>query len=134
MSDVIVIIADELYGVEVGRREMTDVEINLEVPGHGQRLRKTFGCGELVRILKVGMPVHCNVDLVFLCKRYETLCDGQLSRRGNNVHTECLRRFKSLVELFVRMIVSEVDRVCEKRDAGIVKSLSNGFIMIGGSR
>src|SRR5438034_5037408 len=124
------IIANELHGVEVRGGEMADVEIDLEVLRHCYRLRKTLGSCELVRIFHIGVAVHGNIDLVFFRKRCEALCNAQLSRSGDDVHPKSLRRLKSPLELLVRVIVSEVNRIREKRNAGIVESLADGFVMV----
>src|SRR6266516_6290503 len=75
VSDVVVMLADASNGIEVRRSEVPNVEVNLEVLRHRKCLRKTFGGRELIGVLNVGVTVHRDVDLMFLCERDKTLCN-----------------------------------------------------------
>ena len=62
---------------------------------------KAFRRGELVRVLRIRMPVERHVDLVLLGKGREAFGHGHLSRSGDDVRPQGFRLFEGMVEIVV---------------------------------
>jgi hypothetical protein len=83
-----VVLANVRDRVEIGRGEVTDVEIHLEVLrkllGGGKALR----CRKLVRILQIGVVVHRHHHLVFLREGRDAFRRRERARRRDELRTQ----------------------------------------------
>src|SRR5262249_36783769 len=114
MSDLIVIVANELDRIEVGGCKMPDIQIDFEKLRHGERLCKTFGSSELVWILNVGVAVHGDIYLVLLREGDEAFRNAQLSGSRDDAHAKCVSLIESSIQLFVGKIIPEVHGIGEQ--------------------
>ena len=109
--------------LEVGCREMTDVEVHLEQLRHLHRGGEAVGRRKLVRIAGVRMAVHGNHHLVLLGDRRNPLRDVERRRRRDDLGAEGFRHLEAAVDLGVGEARVRAVVVRVNDDAGRVEFL-----------
>ena len=117
-------LADVGHGIEVRRREMADVEVDLEEPRHLHRGGKALGRGELVRIGEVRVPVHRDHHPMLLGKRLDPGRHIERGRRRDDLGAKRLRHLESAGDFgigvsLIRTVVEAVDRNTRSVEAAL---------------